>query len=48
MTNAIAPIFDNENGEVRISGHELRQVQCHDARLAEGVICNLRSSETIL
>ena len=23
MTNAIAPIFDNENGEVQISGHQL-------------------------
>ena len=23
MTNAIAPIFDNENGEVRISGRQL-------------------------
>lgn len=23
MTNAIAPIFDNENGEVKISGHQL-------------------------
>lgn len=23
MTNAIAPIFDNENGEVKISGRQL-------------------------